>query len=199
MSKLRGPRITKEFDNKIIELMKVYGNLPNCYVIISEKTNKQYTSKQIRQRWISTLDPKLHQKPLGEDEKSFIIQWVENNRVPNSKIRWKPLISEIEKKFGKLRSENMVKNFWNLRNRKSGNKQQKNVNYDKNKKDIVSSLLPPLLRPLDEIHQNVSYDKNKKDIVSLPLPPLRPLEDEISPDATRLDVLCFVSLKISNF
>ncbi|RIA81064.1 hypothetical protein C1645_837569 [Glomus cerebriforme] len=166
MPQVKGPRFTEEIDNKIIELMKIYGNIPNYYVKISEEINKQfnsnYTSKKIRQRWISTLDPKFHHKPLNEDEKSFIIQWVENNKTPDDpKIHWKILISEIEKKFGKLRSENMVKNFWNLRNRKSGNKQ----------------------------HKNINYDKNKKDIVSPPLPPLHPLEDNISTNAKLLEIL----------
>ncbi|RIA81066.1 hypothetical protein C1645_810207 [Glomus cerebriforme] len=112
MQQIRRLRFTEEIDNKIIELMKKYGNLPNCYVRISEETNKQfnsdYTSKKIRQRWMSKLNPKLYQKPLGEDEKSFIIQWVENNKAPDDPvIHWKILIFAIKEKFGKLRSENM--------------------------------------------------------------------------------------------
>jgi hypothetical protein len=57
-------------------------------------------------------------KFLDDDEKSFIIQWVENNQEPNGTIHWKDLINEIEHNFGKLRSENAIKNFWNQRRKK---------------------------------------------------------------------------------
>lgn len=60
--------------------------------------------------------------PLNESEKSFIIKWVENNQLSsNGKIRWKVLIKEIKYVFGKLRSENQVKNYWYSKKRKSTN------------------------------------------------------------------------------
>jgi hypothetical protein len=58
--------------------------------------------------------------PLNESEKSFIIKWVENNQLSsNGKIRWKVLIKEIKYVFGKLRSENQVKNYFYSKKRKS--------------------------------------------------------------------------------
>ncbi|EXX63176.1 hypothetical protein RirG_154720 [Rhizophagus irregularis DAOM 197198w] len=113
----KGPLFTKEVDNIIIELMKKCGNLPKPYVKVREAI-PQYTSKQIRQRWISRLDPRLCRKYLDDDEKSFIVQWVEHNQEPNGTIHWKDLINEIEHKFGNLRSENTIKNFWNQRKRR---------------------------------------------------------------------------------
>jgi hypothetical protein len=51
-------------------------------------------------------------EPLSEAEKSFIVKWAEKHQTPNNTIRWKILLKEIESVFGKLRSENQVKNFW---------------------------------------------------------------------------------------
>ena len=42
----------------------------------------------------------------------FIIRWVEKHKNSNNKIHWKDLIFEMKKRFGKLRSENKIKNFW---------------------------------------------------------------------------------------
>ncbi|RIA88340.1 hypothetical protein C1645_877469 [Glomus cerebriforme] len=126
MGRMKQTLFTKEIDNVIIELMKKWGHLPKPYVKIHEAI-PQYTSKQIRQRWISILDPRLCRKSLDEDEKSFIIQWVEKNRQPNGTIHWKDLINEIEQISGKLRSENVIKNFWNQRRRKIY--REKNIEY----------------------------------------------------------------------
>ncbi|RIA88333.1 kinase-like domain-containing protein [Glomus cerebriforme] len=103
---------------KLVELMEEYGILYNRYVWISDKI-KKFTPKQIRQRWVNVLNPKLCHKPLNEYEKSFIIQWVENNKADYPLIPWKILISAMKDEFGNLRSENMVKNFWYFWNRKS--------------------------------------------------------------------------------
>ena len=55
---------------------------------------------------------------LNEDEKLFIIQWVENNKESDGKIHWNNLISDIKSEFGgKKYSENRVKNFWYLEQR----------------------------------------------------------------------------------
>ncbi|RIA81953.1 hypothetical protein C1645_881323 [Glomus cerebriforme] len=128
MSRTRESRFTEETDNKIIELIKKYGRLPNCYVKISKKMNKQYTPKQIRNRYINKLNPNLCHEPLSKDEKLFIIKWDEENPSSDGIFHLKFLIPALEHKFKKLRSENDLKNFWYPRKRaqntKAGNKQQ---------------------------------------------------------------------------
>ncbi|CAB4381907.1 unnamed protein product [Rhizophagus irregularis] len=116
----RGEPFTEQIDNSIKEFMKKFGQSSNPYVKVSENINKlystNYTSKQIRQRWISKLNIDLCLEPLSEDEKSFIVQWVES-KPQGDTICWKELILLMETKFKKLRSESMVKNFWYLRKR----------------------------------------------------------------------------------
>ncbi|GBC02820.1 hypothetical protein RclHR1_04840003 [Rhizophagus clarus] len=116
----RGEPFTEQIDNSIKELMKELSYSSNPYAQIIEKINQQYnthyTSKQIRQRWISKLDADLCLNPLDDEEKSFIIQWVESTQR-GDRINWKKLIPLMKTKFHKLRSENMVKNYWNLRKR----------------------------------------------------------------------------------
>ncbi|PKY25664.1 hypothetical protein RhiirB3_472625 [Rhizophagus irregularis] len=101
-------------DNEIISAMNEYKAMPNCYVMISKKINKGFSPKQIRQRWISQLDPRLCQWPLDNNEKFYIIHWVEGYKIknPSKNINWKELIFEMEKKFGKFRSESKVKNYY---------------------------------------------------------------------------------------
>ncbi|GBB83968.1 hypothetical protein RclHR1_10600005 [Rhizophagus clarus] len=125
--------------------MKKWEGHHNCYAKISEETGKVFTPKQIRQRWISFLDPTSKQilsskvfllwldcslievfflvchDELDENERSYIIKWVKENKNDNSsdKICWTKLISEIHDKFGKLRSENKVKNFYYLKKRQA--------------------------------------------------------------------------------
>ncbi|PKK68061.1 hypothetical protein RhiirC2_867499 [Rhizophagus irregularis] len=88
-------------DNEIISAMNEYKAMPNCYVMISKKINKGFSPKQIRQRWISQLDPRLCQWPLDNNEKFYIIHWVEGYKIknPSKNINWKELIFEMEKKF----------------------------------------------------------------------------------------------------
>ncbi|RIA82003.1 hypothetical protein C1645_809818 [Glomus cerebriforme] len=139
MGKIRGQRFTEETDKIISDAMKKWGHLPNPYVKICGII-PNYSSKQIRYRWISKLNPSLCNSPLDEDEKLFIVQWVENNKTPYGIIHWRDLINEVKNNFGKLRSENTLKNFWHLRRRSLN---QKKVNYDSklpsnyvNEKDI---------------------------------------------------------------
>ncbi|CAG8679922.1 2370_t:CDS:2 [Rhizophagus irregularis] len=109
----RGEPFTKEIDNSIKESMEKFAQSSNPYVKVSDNINKlydtNYTSKQIRQR---------------EVEKSFIVQWVES-KPQGDTIPWKELIPLMETKFEKLRSENMVKNFWNLRKRTQASTESK--------------------------------------------------------------------------
>ncbi|EXX55165.1 uncharacterized protein OCT59_003542 [Rhizophagus irregularis] len=114
------------FDDEIISAMNEYKNEPNPYIKISKKINKGFTSKQIRQRWISQLDPRLCHNELDEDERSYINEWVKEykNQNPSDKICWTKLILKMDKKFGKLRTENRVKNFWYLKKRQERRRRQ---------------------------------------------------------------------------
>lgn len=111
--------------------------------------------------------------PLEDDEKSFIVQWVENNRTSDGIIHWKDLIKEVESKFEKLRSENTLKNFWHLRKR-SLSKQYKEVNYE----PIITFKYENLTKD-----DNLSLFKNKdeENIPSLPS------------NASRIEILCWVA------
>ncbi|RIA81946.1 hypothetical protein C1645_836145 [Glomus cerebriforme] len=105
---------TEEIDNKIIELMKKYGHLSSPYKEI-QKEIPQYNSKQIRQRWINHLDPRLCHSDLDKVEKDFIIKEIRNQLIQDQddeKISWKEIIEKMEGEFDKFRSENKVKNFW---------------------------------------------------------------------------------------
>ncbi|CAB4408100.1 unnamed protein product [Rhizophagus irregularis] len=174
----RGKPFTEQIDNSIKEFMKKFGQSSNPYVKVSENINKlydtNYTSKQIRQRWISKLNTDLCFVPLSKDEKSFIIQWAESKR--GDIIPWKELIPLMEKKFEKLRSENMVKNCWYLSRKRSPKLKAKN---EKQQKKVCHELTtfefsPPNgdsnARPMDTL------PKSEESIIHLPLLNARPLE-----------------------
>ncbi|CAG8549001.1 5243_t:CDS:1 [Funneliformis caledonium] len=73
---------------------------------------KPYTSKQIQHHWENSLKPNLCKIPLSDDEKEFIINWAEENQRQNGVIPLTKLIPIMKEQFGKLRSENQIKNFW---------------------------------------------------------------------------------------
>ncbi|CAB4383685.1 unnamed protein product [Rhizophagus irregularis] len=193
----RGEPFTEQIDDSIKEFMKKFCQLSNPYVKISENINKLYdtkfTSKQIRQRWISKLNTDLCLEPLDDDEKSFIIQWVES-KPQGDTIPWKELIPLMKTEFEKLRSENMVKNFWNLRKRTQESTKSKAENEnsrkrkrspklkaknEKQQKKVCHELTtfefsPPNgdsnTRPMDTL------PKSEENIIHLPLLNARPLE-----------------------
>jgi hypothetical protein len=95
----------------------------------------------------------VYHDELCEKEKSYIIEWVEEYKIQNpfDKIRWKNLISEMKNKFGKLRTENCVKNFWSLKQRQQRRSQlpSKDDALSSSQDDIV-----PTVSPLPQ-HNNV--------------------------------------------
>ncbi|RGB28507.1 hypothetical protein C1646_767727 [Rhizophagus diaphanus] len=97
-------------------------NERNPYIKASKEINEGFTPKQIRQRWISKLNPDLCHEDLCEDEKFYIIEWVEEykNKHPFGNINWKQLIKDLKIKSGKMRSENKVKNHYYLKERQKG-------------------------------------------------------------------------------
>ncbi|PKC07702.1 hypothetical protein RhiirA5_500478 [Rhizophagus irregularis] len=120
MDKQTRLRFNQEDDDEIKKYMKVFGHLPNCNTLVSEKMNKRISPKRIRQRWTNNLDPRLCHDPFDEIEKLYMIEWVKKYKIQNpsaDKIPWKKLILEMKDKFGKLRTENKVKNFWHSQER----------------------------------------------------------------------------------
>jgi hypothetical protein len=51
-------------------------------------------------------------EPLDKEEEIFVVQWIKNNQKASGKIYWKELVSAMKGQFGKLRSENKLKNYW---------------------------------------------------------------------------------------
>ncbi|GBC37522.2 hypothetical protein GLOIN_2v1844533 [Rhizophagus irregularis DAOM 181602=DAOM 197198] len=118
---MKSIRKIKLIDNEIIKFMNENKNERNPYIKASKEI-KEFTPKQIRQRWMSKLDPLFCHEKLCEDEKLYIIEWVEEykNKHPFNGIKWKQLIEDLNNKFGKMRSENMVKNHYYLKGRHKG-------------------------------------------------------------------------------
>ncbi|GBB83967.1 hypothetical protein RclHR1_10600004 [Rhizophagus clarus] len=109
--KPKEPLFNDSIDDSISVFMNKWGHLSNCYMKI-HKEIPEYSSKQIRQRWVSKLDQNLCHEPLDKTEETFIIQWIKNNQTLYGKIYWKELVSAMKEQFGKLRSENKLKNYW---------------------------------------------------------------------------------------
>ncbi|CAI2167738.1 4408_t:CDS:2 [Funneliformis geosporum] len=107
-------------DNIIKEVMEGLDDKQrNCYKIVQNvlaRNSIQRSLKQIRQRYKNNLDKKLWKEPLKVYEQDFVIQWIENNQ-PNGKISYANLSNVMKNSFGKLFSENKLKNFWNSRKR----------------------------------------------------------------------------------
>ncbi|GBC03195.1 hypothetical protein RclHR1_05000008 [Rhizophagus clarus] len=162
----RGVPFTEQIDNSIKELMEELGDSSNPYAqiieIINKNYNTRYTSKQIRQRWISKLDTNICHDPLGDDEKAFIVQWVESTQRGDM-INWRKLIPLMKIEFGKLRTENMVKNFWNLRKRCNNKSKAENGNSRKRSKRSPKS------KAKDERRQheyNIAFEKDIKSLLT---------------------------------
>ncbi|EXX60934.1 uncharacterized protein OCT59_003510 [Rhizophagus irregularis] len=109
--KQKEPLFSDYIDKNITVFMNKWGHLSNCYMKIHKKF-PEYTSKQIRQRWVSKLDQSLCHEPLDKAEEIFVVQWIKDNQTAYDKIYWKKLIAALKEQFGKLRSENKLKNYW---------------------------------------------------------------------------------------
>ncbi|CAG8608145.1 9614_t:CDS:2 [Funneliformis mosseae] len=143
-------RFTKEEDNVVKELMeklKQHNQLKqqNPYAIIENelaKSSFQRNSKQIRQR--KTI-------------------WTQINKEgPNGTIRFAKLIPVMKNRFGKLYSENNLKNFWNSRERRRRVKRNQQGKGPKLQiYDEITKISPsPLASPLS----------NQAPLVTLPIP-----------------------------
>ncbi|CAI2165135.1 5340_t:CDS:2 [Funneliformis geosporum] len=105
------PLFDRESDDIISDSMIALEKSSIKYKIIHEML-PQYTSRQIRQRYLNHLNWRLCKNPLGNEEKAFVIRWITTNQTQTGTIHWKQLILDLNAKFGLLRSENTVKNFW---------------------------------------------------------------------------------------
>src|SRR2546421_154588 len=65
-------------------------------------------------------------KPLGNNEKKFVIRWIQNKRPGNDGvIRWTKIVRSMKATFNKTYSENDVKNFWYSNMRKQEPKKRR--------------------------------------------------------------------------
>jgi len=110
---------------------------------------------------------------LDENKKSFIIQWVENNKESDGKIHWKRLISNIESKFGgKTYSENRVKNFWYLKQRSQVKNGPPSITFSSSKVENEVINRPPeeVIIPLYKVFITPPPEEENEDIISSPSP-----------------------------
>lgn len=85
-------------------------------------------------------------EPFEEEEIIFIIQWIETNQITqNDTTSWKDLIHVFECRFGKLRSDNKLKNFWNSRIRRIARNQTTST---ASNPTTLSSRMVPLIHNL---------------------------------------------------
>ncbi|CAG8654094.1 uncharacterized protein OCT59_003458 [Rhizophagus irregularis] len=126
MCRSKAVYFTEEDDNMIIKLMKTYGKFTNRFVIINGLMNEKFTNSQISERWRNYLNPELCKEDLGYYEKVIIDDKVQKILVTSVKIRWREVIRELLRLFGKLYSENKIKNYWNLKYRNKMKKDLKN-------------------------------------------------------------------------
>ncbi|PKB98936.1 hypothetical protein RhiirA5_383560 [Rhizophagus irregularis] len=126
MCRSKAVYFTEEDDNMIIKHMKTYGKFTNRFVIINGLMNEKFTNSQISERWRNYLNPELCKEDLGYYEKVIIDDKVQKILVTSVKIRWREVIRELLRLFGKLYSENKIKNYWNLKYRNKMKKDLKN-------------------------------------------------------------------------
>jgi hypothetical protein len=92
---------------------------------------------------------------LGRDEKDFIEEQVKNYPLP-SNIYWKDIIRDLKKKFGKLRSENKVKNFYYSSPSGKARVKERKTLTEKNVSDATKMIEQNISDATRMIEQNVS-------------------------------------------
>lgn len=84
---------------------------------------------------------------LNDNEEYFIDYWILRNKAENGKIQWTSLIKDLRKRYGFLRSENMVKNYWYTKQKRSNNSSQRRRRFSTSSRrsstfTIVSTVIP---------------------------------------------------------
>ncbi|CAB5353506.1 unnamed protein product [Rhizophagus irregularis] len=97
--------------------MEEWGSYHNRFVRISREM-PNHTARQISEHWRNSLNPDLCHDPLSINEKIFITERVRKCQMRSTTIHWKYIINGLVIRFGKLRSENKIKNFFNSRQRR---------------------------------------------------------------------------------
>ncbi|CAG8568227.1 12290_t:CDS:2 [Rhizophagus irregularis] len=93
-------------------------------------SNKRLIKNSKIERYMKEFEH--HPNRYNLTEKLYLIEWVKKYKIQNpsaDKIPWKTLILEMKDKFGKLRSENKVKNFWHSKQRQKG-RNPSGINHD---------------------------------------------------------------------
>ncbi|RGB41707.1 hypothetical protein C1646_662815 [Rhizophagus diaphanus] len=101
----------EEDDKKIKKYMKKLKNFP----IATFELVKKWVTELIQDKFVNVCHDSFN-----DGEKSYIDEWVEKYKIRNpsaEKISWSELIPDMKKKFGKLRSENKLKNYWHYQRR----------------------------------------------------------------------------------
>ncbi|RIA88338.1 kinase-like domain-containing protein [Glomus cerebriforme] len=127
----------------------------------------------------------VDRKPLSKEEKLFIAKWVKNHRTPSGKIHWTKLVSVIERRFGKLRSDNSLKNFWTAEKRKLSSS-------SKDIEDDESVLSSEDNEEDDDIFLSSEDNENNNDASSFEDVYVSRGTPKVT-EVTRMDILCFVA------
>ncbi|RGB41459.1 hypothetical protein C1646_663057 [Rhizophagus diaphanus] len=156
-----------EESNKLIrKYMKEYEHIHNRFVLISKLVPK-YKPNQLSNYWNNYLDPRLCLEPLTDDEKKYIIEHVQSNRRINGLINWKLVVNGLKNKFGKLRSENRVRNFWNSKQKSDLRKAKRQERNSRPHNLIEESVRPNL--PLHYKPQLNDTINNQQYLSTLPI------------------------------
>ncbi|GBB95859.1 hypothetical protein RclHR1_02630004 [Rhizophagus clarus] len=156
-----------EESNKLIrKYMKEYEHIHNRFVLISKLIPK-YKPNQLSNYWNNYLDPRLCLDPLTEDEKIYIIEHVQSNRRINGLINWKLVVNGLKVKFGKLRSENRVRNFWNSKLKSDLRKAKRQERNSRHRNRTVESVRPNLSLQPKPCLKDIIY--NQQNLSILPI------------------------------
>ena len=109
-------RFTEEEDNKLRDLVKIYGE--NQWLMISSRMGTR-NSRQCRDRWCQYLSPKSNLSPWSKEEENLLVKLVQEY-----KGKW----LEILKRFPG-RSYNQIKNKYKTLERRKKVAELKNYNF----------------------------------------------------------------------
>ncbi|CAG8547932.1 2584_t:CDS:2 [Funneliformis mosseae] len=145
----------------------------NPFAKISRELLPQFSARQIGHYWRNVLRPALNHGPWVRNERPYIIHWILHNRSPNGRIDWKILRQVLESRFGILRSENRIKNFWYTKKRRLPDEFDQN-SIDPNILAYIEGNGTPVASNPENSHMNIDYILNNHDEID-PAPPAVPV------------------------